>query len=114
MRITRPDSLALRSGLSVNLSELLAASSPVFVKSYGPGGMATAHFRGTAASHSRIVWNGLNLNSPMRGLPTFHCFPSISSTASIFCTEEVPWRRAPVPWEAASIWKTSPTGNIGM
>lgn len=75
MRITRPDSLALRSGLSVNLSELLAASSPVFVKSYGPGGMATAHFRGTAASHSRIVWNGLNLNSPMRGTADLSLLP---------------------------------------
>ncbi len=66
-RITRPDSLAIHSGLSSDLSELLTAHSPVFVKSYGPGSQATAHFRGTSASHTLIVWNGINLNSPMRG-----------------------------------------------
>jgi len=67
LRITRPDSLALHSGLSTDLSELLAAQTPVFVKSYGPGAQATAHFRGTAASHTQIIWNGISLNSPMRG-----------------------------------------------
>jgi outer membrane cobalamin receptor len=67
MRITRPDSLALRSGLTVDLSDLLSRYTSVYIKSYGPGAQATAHFRGTSASHSQIIWNGIRLNSPMRG-----------------------------------------------
>lgn len=67
IRITRPDSMALHSGLSADLSELLSSQTPVFVKNYGPGAQSTAHFRGTSASHTQIIWNGISLNSPMRG-----------------------------------------------
>jgi outer membrane cobalamin receptor len=75
--ITRsgPDSLAMISSITAQLSDLLSAYSPVFVKSYGIGSVATASFRGTAASHTQLVWNGLSLNSPMRGSADLSLLP---------------------------------------
>jgi iron complex outermembrane receptor protein len=82
LKITRPDSLQLVSFLSTDLSELLSDYSPVFIKSYGRGSSATASFRGTAATHTQVLWNGMNLNSPMRGLADLSLLP-------VFFTDEV-------------------------
>jgi len=51
----------------LSLAELLSAHTPVFVKAYGKGTLATASFRGTAASHTKVLWNGFEINSPMLG-----------------------------------------------
>jgi iron complex outermembrane receptor protein len=75
LKITRPDSLAMVSSLTSNLSELLAQHTPVFIKSYGRGSSATASFRGTSASHTQLVWNGMTLNSPMRGYADLSLLP---------------------------------------
>ena len=75
LKITRPDSLSLASTLTTSLSELISDYSPVFIKSYGRGSVATASFRGTSASHTQILWNGMNLNSPMRGMADLSLLP---------------------------------------
>jgi iron complex outermembrane receptor protein len=67
LRMVRADSMSLHSGLTTDLSELISRNTPVFIRSYGKGSQATAHFRGTSASHAGILWNGMPLNSPMRG-----------------------------------------------
>ncbi|MBT6997238.1 MAG: TonB-dependent receptor, partial [Prolixibacteraceae bacterium] len=82
LKITRPDSLSRASMLTTNLSELISAYSPVFVKSYGRGSIAKASFRGTAATHTQILWNGMNLNSPMRGFADLALLP-------VFFTDDV-------------------------
>jgi hypothetical protein len=82
LKITRPDSLQLVSFLTTDLSELLSDYSPVFIKSYGRGSSATASFRGTAATHTQVLWNGMNLNSPMRGMADLSLLP-------VFFTDEV-------------------------
>ncbi len=64
---TRIDSIAMSGSINANLSDLLTKYSPIFIKSYGQGGLATASFRGTAASHTQVFWNGLPVNSPMVG-----------------------------------------------
>lgn len=74
---SRPDSMALVSSMTVQLSDLLAAYTPIFIKSYGNGSVATASFRGTSASHTQLIWNGLNLNSPMRGSADLSLIPVI-------------------------------------
>ena len=74
---SRPDSMALVSSMTVQLSDLLAGYSPIFIKSYGNGSVATASFRGTAASHTQLIWNGINLNSPMRGSADLSLMPVI-------------------------------------
>lgn len=70
------DSVA-KSSLSVaNLSGLLADNSLVFIKSYGRGGLATASFRGTAASHTQVLWNGFQISSPMLGQVDLSLIPN--------------------------------------
>ena len=67
---------------TASLSQLLIQHSPVFIKTYGPGGTASASFRGTTASHTLVLWNGLQLNSPSLGEVDF-------STIPVFFTDEV-------------------------
>jgi len=82
MKVSRPDSLAMAARLTTSLADLLALHSPVFIKSYGRGSQATASFRGTAASHTQILWNGMTLNSPMAGIADLSLLP-------VFFTDEV-------------------------
>lgn len=73
--ITRIDSVVMLKGLTLNLGELLGQNSPIFIKDYGRGAMSTASFRGTAPSHTQVLWNGINLNSPMLGMVDFSSIP---------------------------------------
>lgn len=72
---TQIDTLVLKMLKTQTISELLSSYSPVFIKSYGRGSTATASFRGTAASHTQVYWNGMKLNSLMRGDVDFSLFP---------------------------------------
>ena len=76
------DSVSLAKSTTVRLSELLSQNTPVFIKEYGRGAMATASFRGTAPSHTKVSWNGLELNSPMLGMVDLSLIP-------VYFTEEV-------------------------
>jgi iron complex outermembrane receptor protein len=69
------DSLVLENKSTATLSELLIQHSPVFIKSYGPGGVSTASFRGTTASHTLVLWNGFQLNAPTLGQVDFSTIP---------------------------------------
>jgi len=71
----RIDSMALASGLFQTLAELIARNTPVFIKSYGRGSAATASFRGTAASHAPVLWNGMPIHSPLRGMADVSLLP---------------------------------------
>lgn len=61
------DSATMAQHRLLNLGDLLASRSPVFVKSYGLGSLATTSFRGGSAYHTAILWNGFNIGSPMNG-----------------------------------------------
>lgn len=58
-----------------NLSDLLADESPLFIKSYGLGSLATSAFRGGSAYHTAVLWNGINISSPMNGQLDFSLVP---------------------------------------
>ena len=73
--ITKIDSIAMIKALTSNLSELISQNTPIFIKEYGRGAMATASFRGTAPSHTQVLWNGISLNSPMLGMVDFSAIP---------------------------------------
>lgn len=73
---TRIDSLLLIQKSHLSLSELLSENTPVFIKSYGRGGLATASFRGTSGTHTRLNWNGMPANDPMSGMADFSLFPA--------------------------------------
>lgn len=62
---------------SATLSELLEKHSPIFVKTYGLGSLATVSFRGTGASHTNVLWNDISLNSPMNGQIDFSLYPTL-------------------------------------
>ena len=76
------DTAIMKRLQTVSLSQLLIQHSPVFIKTYGPGSTASASFRGTTASHTLVLWNGLQLNSPTLGEVDF-------STIPVFFTDEV-------------------------
>lgn len=75
MKETRVDSLVMLEKINLSLSELLSENTPVFIKSHGRGALATASFRGTAASHTQVTWNGININTPMAGMVDFSLIP---------------------------------------
>lgn len=74
------DSLKLKTFEGRNLSELLQ-SSGASIRTYGVGGLSSIALRGGSSVHTAVVWNGINLQSPMNGgvnlsqLPTmlFNC-----------------------------------------
>ncbi len=82
LKITHLDSLERAATLTTDLSGLISDYSPVFIKSFGRGSTATASFRGAAATHTQVLWNGMNLNSPMRGIADLALLP-------VFFTDDV-------------------------
>lgn len=70
------DSATLTRYSNSNLADLLANESQVFVKSYGLGSSATTSFRGAGASHTAILWNGFNIQSPMLGMVDISLVPT--------------------------------------
>ncbi len=70
------DSSSLQSFSNTNLSEILAQQTPAFIKNYGAGGLATIGLRGTGASQTAILWNGINLQSAMLGQVDFALLPT--------------------------------------
>ncbi len=75
MQTTQVDTLVLQKKSGLSLSSLLSENTPIFIKSQGRGALATASFRGTAASHTQVNWNGMNINSPMLGSVDFSQIP---------------------------------------
>jgi outer membrane cobalamin receptor len=69
------DTLSLQSLASGSLTELLRHHSSVFIKSNGPGGLSTASFRGTAANHTLVLWNGFPVNGLQLGQVDFSTIP---------------------------------------
>ncbi len=59
-----------------SVAEMLGRESGVFIKSYGPGSLATSSVRGGSASHTALVWNGFPIQSPMLGQLDLSLLPS--------------------------------------
>lgn len=58
-----------------DIATLLSNKSHVRIRSYGAGGLASGSFRGAAASHTQIFWNGLALNLPTTGQQDLSLLP---------------------------------------
>ncbi|MCG1036477.1 TonB-dependent receptor plug domain-containing protein [Polaribacter sargassicola] len=74
---TLNDSILLKN--TESFTSLLRFNSPIYLKEYGAGGTSTASFRGTSASNTAVVWNGININSINNGQTGFN-----SLTVSLF------------------------------
>lgn len=59
-----------------NLSEVLAFQTPLYVRSYGVGTLATLGIRGGSAVHTQFLWNGIPLRNPMLGQLDIALIPS--------------------------------------
>lgn len=74
-KISRPDSLIRAAQANRTLGELLMQNSSIYLREYGPGMLSSIAFRGTAANHTAVLWNGLNINSPNLGQTDFSLLP---------------------------------------
>jgi len=70
------DSTALAKFNTGNLGELIGANTPVFNKSYGPGAISTLSMRGGNASHTAIIWRGLNIQNSLLGQTDLSLIPN--------------------------------------
>jgi len=71
------DSAALSQKRLFSLSDIINESVPLFIKSYGPGTLASVSLRGTGAVHTQVSWNGISLNSPMLGQSDLSLVPAV-------------------------------------
>ncbi|MFM8911392.1 MAG: TonB-dependent receptor, partial [Flammeovirgaceae bacterium] len=62
-----PDSAMLGFSRGGNLADLLRKNGFGGIRSYGPGGLASASFRGSGSNHTNVLWNGINIISPLAG-----------------------------------------------
>ena len=58
-----------------SLGDLLQETSPIFVRQYGAGMLASPSFRGTSAGHTALFWNGIPLNSISLGQSDLSILP---------------------------------------
>ncbi|UKM64681.1 TonB-dependent receptor [Flavobacteriaceae bacterium GSB9] len=56
---------------SKSLTEVLALNSNLYFKENGYGMVSSPSFRGTNASQTTVVWNGININSQLNGQTDF-------------------------------------------
>lgn len=54
------------------LTNLLKFNTPIYFKENGYGMVSSASFRGTTASQTAVVWNGININSQFTGQTDFN------------------------------------------
>ncbi|PIQ31447.1 MAG: hypothetical protein COW63_07950 [Bacteroidetes bacterium CG18_big_fil_WC_8_21_14_2_50_41_14] len=69
------DSIQMSEFSQQDLGELLAALTPLYIKSYGRGTLSTVSFRGSGSTHTQVLWEGFQLNSPMLGQVDFSQVP---------------------------------------
>ncbi|MGB4846757.1 MAG: TonB-dependent receptor [Saprospiraceae bacterium] len=73
----RIDRSTLSSISHADLASALSRQTPLFVRSYGTGTLATLGIRGGGAAHTQIVWNGIPLRNPMLGLQDLSLIPGV-------------------------------------
>ena len=64
------DSVIDRNGIFT--TALLNFNTPIYFRENGFGMVASPSFRGTNASHTAVIWNGINVNSPLNGQTDFN------------------------------------------
>ena len=69
------DSLEMEELKNNDIARILPLFANINLKTYGQGNLSTSSFRGTSASHTQILWNGIRLNSPMLGQSNFADLP---------------------------------------
>jgi len=68
------DSISFGYYQTSSLADIIGDLTPIYVKSYG-NNLSTISFRGTAAHHTGIYWNGFNMNLANIGMSDLSLFP---------------------------------------
>lgn len=58
-----------------NLANALLGETSLYMKNYGNGQLSSIAMRGTTASQTAVLWNGININSPTLGQTDFSLIP---------------------------------------
>ncbi|MGK7397197.1 MAG: TonB-dependent receptor plug domain-containing protein [Candidatus Cyclobacteriaceae bacterium M3_2C_046] len=77
-KIVTIDSLTKKGYQHTTLSDLIQQNSALYLKEYGHGMLSSVSFRGTGASHTAVLWNGININSLTLGNLDFSLVPLIA------------------------------------
>lgn len=78
------DSEKIQSNKYLSAADFLQKEANVFVKSYGANSLAVLSLRGSSASQTLMLWNGLPVQSSMLGLLDMNLMPlSFSDNASL-------------------------------
>ena len=67
-RLEQVDTNALYASQAASLTELLTRNTTAQIRSFGVNGVTTINMRGSGSSHTAILWNGINLQSPSSGV----------------------------------------------
>ncbi|MFT4684855.1 MAG: vitamin B12 transporter [Flavobacteriales bacterium] len=70
------DSLVARNIKS--LTDVLRFNSFIYFRENGLGMVSSPSFRGTSASHTAVIWNGININSQLNGQVDFNAISANS------------------------------------
>lgn len=73
--IEKSDTLLIKALKAASVSDLLTISSGAAIKSYGPGGLSSISIRGGGSAHTAVMWNGINIQSPMNSSVNFTSMP---------------------------------------
>ncbi len=57
---------------NASLTSLLRYNATIYFRENGIGGISSASFRGTSATQTAVVWNGININSQLNGQTDFN------------------------------------------
>ncbi len=55
-----------------NLTEILRYNSPIVFRDFGNSGVSSARFRGTSATNTSVLWNGIAINAVGNGQTDFN------------------------------------------
>jgi len=69
------DSLALKNHQTSNLNDILQQISALNIKTYGSSGISNCAARGKNSNHTKVVWNGLDINSQTLGQSDLSLLP---------------------------------------
>jgi len=58
-----------------DIGELLQKNTSSFIKTYGLGGISSLSVRGGSANQTKVVWNGIRINSPTLGMSDLSLTP---------------------------------------
>jgi len=94
----------IKTGTDIQtLSEKLIDETSLYLKTYGNSQLSTISMRGTTASQTAVLWNGMNVNSPTLGQTDFSIIP-------LFLFDEVSIRYG----TASSLYGTDAIGGSIM